>query len=486
MYTFIMNMLFLDKLLSVLREKNRLPLQTGNGRCAKDKYYCESIQGARLYNEDIVFACEDNKQCKVYGILDGHAGMYSVTLLKGLMCMTFNDRTRLDVGDGILSVENVRYTIEKFYEEAVNLLKDERSGVVSLVVVIFEKKVVMGWLGDCEACLFVNEKSRYGNSILGVDEVCLEEIDMARKKIGLDFIQCMPTLARNKPHTLGTSVVPSCFAQWKHSSDNGFNPEQETYSQLTFTDPDFFRDVDAQTEYDLVKTYNMKRGMNSSFLDITRVKIGDVIRIVDTRFTNSIQPTRSVGDNLDDDSNILRFPCILNIELNHPLSDSLCCILCTDGFFHNGAFEDISKLSDFFVSPLDFFCDHFYHEKQELTVRLMACGLLPSVFGSESTHELFNRWKQSNSSWEKMMEYIVTDHMNAIESSTFLQTYSNSSQITYSEWILSCRNSCIWIKDNICKTQFDFSNLTFRVSLACHLSVLMGSLDNISIIYSLL
>jgi len=470
--------MFLETLISKLKKPQS---DTGVPSVARLKANVEigheCIQGARFYNEDMLFISDTNDKFQVYGILDGHAGLHAANVLKGLMHISFDNAKYTLLKESPINKATILDFVCSIYEDANQLLRFEKSGVVSLLAIMFQDSVYMVWVGDCEACLM--QAGRYQNPILQSTEASIIEYDFALSD------KPKPTKrsrACSRPHSLGTSVVPNYFAMWNYPMYRDVNMfcYQELYSSALYTFPEGFDNSDALLEYNTMK----EKGFGIPTVDITRVKIGNNTKVVDCRFSNSIQPTRSLGDDIPDNKYILRKCSALVLDLsNIAHKHTISCILCTDGCFHNGAFKDMQRLSQFFSDPLLFFRQYFYHSDQDTSIRLITCNYLPCALDSEEEKAkrlLSNSWASMGDSWENMSNFLLNHHMIAIQSSLFKNTFNELAISDYETWINACNISCNWISS---QTGIQYTNRKWLASMACHLAVLMGSRDNISVMY---
>lgn len=516
------------------------------------------IQGAREFNEDFAFSTEicksdndsiENKSVDVddnshtnkgeegvavFGVFDGHSGKHAALVAKGLATVMLDNAKRTS-DEEMLCEENVEDQLSSFYETANTLLRNEESGVVSIIAVVFKrsKRVVFGWLGDCEGCVFVDDPCCFSSPVhKSVD--LITQVDYAELKCEIDSrvgntLKSLPKslherrlYAKTIPHHLGNSVVVN--APWQYSVHNseafyGFcASDVQAFASRVL--PLYFTNKDDQHEYDMLAKQAFCKGNDNScvLLDVTKIKIGDTVQILDTRVSGAIQPTRSLGDHSEVNHNIIRDCCVMSIRgLSLPVTGikkQYKCLLCSDGMFHFGAFENISKLSSFFIDPFRFFKEYFYHMNQEVTIRMIAIKLLPPkkyVFESIqhdservawTMYEHAVHWQNCKRSWASVIYFLGTYHMKAICSSAFRNTYSFVSVRSLEDWLLACEISMKWFQENIqslelyapAPTYFDDvltkmeKDSSMKDALLCHaavhFAVLMGSQDNSTVLVS--
>ena len=482
---------------------NGVPL----GRRAKTHVHCllaEAVlpmhacnQGCRQYNEDAVFIDQNcqyplrEPNFHVVGMLDGHGGSKAVYCLHRLMHEMLNNKERLARGLEPIQYFNVFFILRYFYERAFELLKHEHSGVVSVVALIFKRKVIFGWLGDCEGCVFVKRKEFFFDPIYKHKNEFggpFYEFDLSESKYAsCEFLHKnaaerhhfkMKEYAKTRAHNFNKSVQISDQEQWKWYlgvRQDGFCRVM-TFRSVDGVTPERFGDMEAQTEYDLM---SLKRG-SPVLVDATKMKIGLYESVLDTRLANAIQPTRSLGDCGKCNESILRDCCIMEVDLDSAVNDACHVLLCSDGFFHGGAYASIERLCSFFIDPVLFIKMFLYHGEQEVTLRLMACGLLPPLKDdlnkTDSGFPLLDAWKTCENSMEQAILFLLKHHMAAIGSPEFCSTYDSFSVAGYTRWLETCRRSCTWLE------QHGRQNDT--ATLATHLGILMGSQDNISVVVS--
>lgn len=444
-------------------------------------------QGCRPYNEDMiymdkdcVYPCEE-PHFNVFGILDGHGGIEAVRKLHALMCKHFNDKERIRSGLEPIRFYNNIFALESFYHKAKNILEYEKSGVVSCLALVSRQKVVFGWLGDCEGCVFDRSSGSFFDPIYNSKDKamsCFREMDFSEKEYAnekyLNWKRVLEPIchAKTRAHNFEKSVEVASNCQWKwYPGIPRNNLSCVSYKSVNGVIPSHFLDSNAQKEYQLMC---LKSGEIVK-LDVCIMKIGEYEQVLDTRLTCAIQPTRSLGDFSASNAHILRECCIMEVDLNssrYETKENYHILLCSDGFFHGCAFSGIEKLCSFFIDPILFIRLFFYHEEQEVTLRLMACGLLPRLregWESASIEEfnLLDAWRKFD-----IIIFLTQSHMNAIQSVSFRSTYDAGSIENYEHWLRVCKKSCVWLSSN--EVMKDLS------TFASHLAILMGSQDNIS------
>lgn len=435
-------------------------------------------QGCRMYNEDRIHVdpdCPVNvPNFNVFSVLDGHGGIECVDALRDLMKEMLNSKKRLQRGLEPIQYYNCFFVLQSFYEKARKLLENKTSGVVSIVALVSKRKVVFGWLGDCEGCVFVNGKDRffdpiYQNEITQFNELDLAEREYAtREYLAHRRMFGLKSQAKTRSHSFNKSV-DSAFM-----FGSEFYPVA-SYKQVCKVIPERFMDPDAEKEYELM---SLKKGSKVE-LDITKYKLGFYEQILDTRLSRAIQPTRSLGDNSECNDFILRECSILEVDLDSYRCSNFQVLLCSDGLFHGGAFASIDKVCSCFIDPSLFVRMYLYHCEQEVTLRMMACGLLPSLREgweniSVGLYPHLDQWKQCGP--QAIISFLTLNHLEAISSEAFRRTYDACCVQCYEEWLGVCKQSCVWLNKNISCTTNDIA------TFVSHLAILMGSQDNISVL----
>lgn len=519
------------------------------------------IQGARLYNEDMAFSyysssIEENENTKTHmhsiGVLDGHGGIRAATILQGLASIMLDSRKRKKNGYAEMCPENAEHEISCFYESANSLLRDEPSGVVSVMAVCFRDVVVMGWLGDCEGCLFTKDKCSFSSPLVktvnGIHWSDYAELRYGSPPGFPQSFQKHTLYAQTKPHHLGSSIVLSPYTSFQYSRtpvivqssipffmyDQGsalgreatvFDSfcEQDAFAYAHYILPRYFDNEDQQWEYEMLKLKNKHdylhamwshplnkeedcqgeeeqeaRDISCATVDVIKMKIGNATQIVDTRLSKAIQPTRSLGDSSAQNKNVIRECSVMKVDLRDNSSGLTRCLLCSDGMFHAGAFANISRLCSFFIDPLKFFKQYFYHRDQEVTLRLVAVGLLPEdneLFCAmqRNLHVMEGQWKQFDhalawqsceESWLSVLGFLKYRHMVALRSSAFRDTYSHVSEDSYLYWLNACEKSLSWFEENLASSCLADQEMDEKIlcHAAAHMAVLMGSQDNITLV----
>jgi hypothetical protein len=263
--------------------------------------------------------------------------------------------------------------------------------------------------------------------------------------------------------------------------------EVEEYVDYEKIVPNYFPNAISRSEFDLVKLHLSKKKLKSDSLisptmDISIHKVGNAILTADARITGSIQPTRSIGDNINAKHLILRHPIVMRILFPDPIPQDLrehCHILlCSDGFFSEYAFSGLADLCKFLTDPDAFFSKSFYCRGQVLTERLIAAKLLPPGLEHEkSTGEfpLYNEWKGCKN-WSEKTAFITTKHMEAVESERFKGVLEETAD--YNLWIDACKSSLTQLEH-----MWKPHSFTFVIhSIAPHMATLMGSRDNVTLV----
>ena len=492
---------------------------------------CSSIMGAREYQEDkfLMFPHDNiaNKNSKknagdisinntanagFYSIHDGHSGIDAVKKLNDFIQHKWREfaKQMKDVPEDVTKDDNV-FVLSDLYYEAISMLAREKSGVVSISAVVHDNVVYFVWVGDCEGCVFRNNLIHV-NPVLECD--ACEEIDMAELFL-MDYQDKLPgsfphrrNFASTLPHAfsgepvLMLSDLQNAGSHHNHSHNHTNNVDvttqhavpahtTEQFVSMNSVTPLYFRNWASQREYELAR-----RQLNSEpTIDVTLLKIGNIQITADTRFTNAIQPTRSMGDFSVRNKAVIRHPTILRVPLTVPSTDPLFITLCSDGALSNNAFGSISKLSRFMVAPLRFISESFYSRDQELTERLIAIGKLPSflknTFLAEqepTNHHLLKVWSGCSNTWKDFVNFLQTTHLPEIESEAFGKTFipEAGTLASHHQWLVACRESVHFLstlemEPSIANCHKNGGSLDMVANAAAHMAVVMGSQDNITV-----
>jgi serine/threonine protein phosphatase PrpC len=461
----------------------------------------------------------------VYCVHDGHSGSKAVESLHEIVAREWAaadvcSRPHLSA---IEKDPNVAI-IEDIYYKAIDTLSHERSGVVSVTVLIVDTAIYFAWIGDCEACIFQNDNS-LKNPIFSSESYA--QIDFAELNIlGNSCIKDNETflaMSRNKepklahlsPHSFSDTVILSPEILWKpfptsigSSIASIFDVSyKETYNQCFNVSPLYFRSSSSQKEFQLAKLYIKNkyshRGDSGNpfddetvTLDITTRKLGKSNHPIDVRFSGAIQPTRSIGDFANENIVIIKHPSVMRFtdkQLFLPAGDRhqvFYTLLCSDGILSNGAFANLNKACRFAVSPVKFILESLYYRGQEVTERLVACGLLSESlnddtdeFSTKSKKQSEISW-QSVNSWNSAIRFLKDVHLKNINSSLFKDTFDqrNGGDKTCDDWIAACDKSIIWIEKQFTEPSIsnNINSLSIAASAVVHMAVLMGSHDNVT------
>lgn len=422
---------------------------------------CENLQGAREYNEDKFSVVSKNAggfYKKVFGVHDGHGGMESVNLLVSEFVTYFRDRSRLS-GNPELDIAN-------FYSNLKSLLVKETSGVVSVICVVKDDdSLFWGWLGDCEGSLFTRDGSIVQGSFHEKDIAKYVHTGGSTNNFVYEH-----SSARTRPHCLGKHVVLDEGVHWRVSHESmsmhalkRTNVPQEVYISVEGVTPLRFEDPDAQYEYQMIKLKN--RDINV-LLDVSKVKLGIQYLTVDTRLSLCVQPTRSLGDASIHCQIILREPSILPVG-KAKAGDYA--VLCSDGMFHSGAFADMAALVKCIASPLSFAKRYFYHDQQEVSLRMKMIMKSMPVIGS---------------TWKEFVTFLRSHHFETLKSVEYIGTHHASNISHYKRWLTACDASITWFENHVYAKEptIQSSSLNIMSSMVAHLAIIMGSSDNVTVL----
>ena len=483
----------------------------------------DSIIGTREVNEDMFNTISQSNKISrgerfgVYCVHDGHSGSKAVESLHEIVAREWAaadvcSRPHLSA---IEKDPNVAI-IEDIYYKAIDTLSHEKSGVVSVTVLIVDTAVYFAWIGDCEACIFKNDNT-LKNPIFMSESYT--EIDFAELHGGIKDSDASSTVSYNKeprlaslsPHSFSGTVILSPEILWKpfptslgSSIASIFDVSyKETYYQCFNVSPLYFRNSSSQKEFQLAKMYIKNKYSHSNpfedeivTLDITTRKLGKSNHPIDVRFSGAIQPTRSIGDFADENIVIIKHPSVIRFtdkQLFSPIEDHrqfFYTLLCSDGILSNGAFANLNKACRFLVSPVKFILESLYYRGQEVTERLVACGLLSESL-NDDTDELLTKPKkqmeiswQSINSWNSAIRFLKDVHFKNINSGSFRDTFDQRSDgdKTCDGWIVACDKSIKWIEKQFTEPSMsnNINSLSIAASALVHMAVLMGSHDNVT------
>ena len=441
---------------------------------------------------------------KFFSVHDGHSGKETMQelesageeawnkIMKSEVTLTLNPPPNL--GDD----PNVKF-LAKFYTDAQNSLENQEniSGAVSITALAIENEVVyFSWVGDCEGCLFLKDPSiAYHDPTYHTKHI--STIDFAQ--VELRGPMADSSTSTHPPIPAACSIPCSLLSGMQdklnfprpprplphgHPEHKHVFHEVEEYVLYEKIVPNYFPNAISRSEFDLVKLLHEKHKSKTKpkappTMDILIHKVGNAILTTDARITGSIQPTRSIADNIDAKHLILRHPIVMRILFPDPIPRNVrehCQILlCSDGFFSEYAFSGLADLCKFLTYPDAFFSESFYCRGQVLTERLIAAKLLPPGLdhkNSTGVFPLYDEWKACKN-WKDKTEFITTKHMEAVASEEFKGVFEVTTH--YNLWIDACQLSLRRLKRL-------WTHNVFTHMIAPHMATLMGSRDNVTLV----
>ena len=416
------------------------------------------MQGAREYQEDRSTIIMGQQRMMWVAVHDGHGGDRAVDRLVRWMDArkdVFLHRTRLMPWVHNMAQDPRCRFMAKVYYEAIKELADETSGVVSVSALCTEQAIYLAWVGDCQGC------------VLGGDTA--EQIDYAEAPSS-------PPVHKDKAMT-----TPHCFMSEPaaaHSHDIPLYCDVERFVTLERQENVHFAAADAasQDELDRLKRHKPADGVR---LDSTVLLMGHARLLVDARVSHSIQPTRALGDGQD--HRVLRHPTVMRVPLSHATSGVL---LCSDGAFNRGAFENMQAVCDCVRDPLHFIRHHLYRRGQEITERLIVAKLYDGLLTSLAML----------SSWDSVIYFLRYRHLVALKTNAFYATFVDYYHTPAEAYSSKKKLAWWWCRYNaahghwarVCSQAIEW--LAYHgptapgAQVAAYLAVIMGSTDNVTVL----
>jgi hypothetical protein len=233
-----------------------------------------------------------------------------------------------------------------------------------------------------------------------------------------------------------------------------------------------FGDADLQDEFEKVKKAHVFCGVR---IDSTTLTVGEGARmLVDARIAGCIQPTRALGD--CEESMPLRHPTVLRV-IRQNMAKIHNVLLCSDGVFSGGAFGSMDDVCACVLDALQYVKEQFYRNGQELAERLMVSGMMPSC---------------EFKTWRAFLTFLRCRHLPAVRSEEFFSTYQEYHNThwwkrhnrEHTTWLRACHLSVLWLEHNTedCCPRLRQCGAEMAASIAAHLAVVMGSMDNVSVL----
>lgn len=430
------------------------------------QYGYASVQGVREQNEDLVSMLIEVPR-QLYCVHDGHGGQAAVQKLHHFLSANAHEHL-LALPKDAQPAQYIAAMADMYYK-ALEELKSEVSGVVSISALVTPTTLYFGWVGDCEGCLFRNDKTE--------QSVTCVEIDYASK-----LMEHMEETLHSR-HNMVVATTPHAFATEPFlRQGTGFAPlcppvlqTREHYQTLQQVKPLDFEDRGSRREW-------MLHATTPTTLDLTVLDVGDRRMLVDARLSGAIQPTRALGDFAEANKAVLRHPTILMVPLM-PTPQHQFILLCSDGMFSRGALEDIGQACTLALNPLHFVRQHLYRRGQELTERLIVAGeLTPSLSGDG--RPLTKKWQKCEAKWSSALQFLRDEHLRAVHSEAMLATFEPGSVAMHTKWLGEAQKAMQWLQDHTASVavmpSLGHCSPELAAGTVCHLALLMGSIDNIT------
>ena len=382
-----------------------------NSRSAAEAGY-GSMQGAREYQEDRATIAST----RWFGVHDGHGGSEAVDKLVAWLaergCDADDDDGKSDMEKGwdMRQDEHVQ-SMARVYYDALEALKREASGVVSISAMCRPDAIYLGWVGDCEGCVFCGEPDDYYNNKLSPQQ----QLIVCGGVNQLDFADCT---FQEKLKQAATN--PHCFASRPLCMLEDLENEKTTRKFLKVEKyvtrenllVQRFPPEDGRSQEELRKVQRAHPEARVR-LDNTMLQIGDVSLLVDARLSGSIQPTRALGDCRE--RMALRHPTVMRVTRRQDTVYHV--LLCSDGAFSRGAFADMQGLCQCVTAPLEYITKRglLYRKGQEITERLIAAGL----------YEGLAKELQGVNTWQSVIAFLRHKHLAAVRSEKFFATFQD-------------------------------------------------------------
>lgn len=258
----------------------------------------------------------------------------------------------------------------------------------------------------------------------------------------------------------------------------------------------------AQHEFDLGKLVSKTPLFGIQFM---MMRFGPKLFMVDARFAEAIQPTRSLGDaHMTNKYGVIRAPMMMWVPLPAPPpaepADAKYVFLCSDGMFSENAFTSMADVAQCVTDPLMWFRRSFYQADNMLSERLMFARRL-----DPKDAPLTKAWRACGASWGDVVRFLCETHWAEVQSDAFLATFSSQTAtaslplplpgapaITLSKravnashlaWLHAAADSLAWLRDNTRDKPAPSlrnhpDNLHFLAETLIHLGVVRGSHDN--------
>ena len=390
----------------------------------------------------------------VYCVHDGHGGSKAVD--KMVEWIETQHWSTQDTVVGMWEDECVMQMADMYYTLMTHV-EEEGSGAVSITALCTPEAIYMAWVGDCEGCVFSDQK------VLDTAQCC--EIDLAEP------ILRYFSRAQSSPHSF--SSEPKYMILAKKPITKTANVEKYCTRERAYVLG--FHDADSQAEYEKIQNAHPLERLR---IDSTYLVVGNSKHmLVDARLSGSVQPTRVLGDCRE--TMALRHPTVMRIVTANNAKRNLA--LCSDGAFSRGAFADLAAVCACALSPLRFVQTRFYRRGQEITERLLASGMLlrSSIFKT----------------WPNFVTHLRKEFLVSMRDDRFYSTFEDyhaqpallrawfgcSPQHTL--WLRACQTSIEWLEENVNDGQgLLLSGSKKTALLVAHLAVVMGSMDNVTVL----
>jgi serine/threonine protein phosphatase PrpC len=380
---------------------------------------------------------------------DGHGGSEAVDQMEEWM---------KDVLKGVKnekstwSMANDTYAafMSKRYYELMETVKDKRSGAVSISALCTPGVIYIGWVGDCQGCVFNDSKI--------LDNVQCNEIDFAESGRQTRVSH----RAESTPHCF--SSIPKYTDENKDVHEINCMERYDTRDKITIVG--FGRDEKSQAEYEKIQRAHSHKAIE---IDSTYVVVGSSQRLlVDVRLSGCVQPTRVLGDCKEHMA--LRHPTVMRVIRSNQQPYRV--LLCSDGVFSRNAFSSMESLCQCVLNPLLFVKSQFYRRGQEMTERIIACDF----FKVEDV-----KVAMYGQTWREFLLFLRNEHFPVLASDAFCGTFEDTKH--HAVWLYACEKSIHWLES---QHYYDGKGIAFHkpvliANVAAHLAVVMGSIDNVTV-----
>ena len=408
------------------------------------EYGITSVQGARDANEDRAQCFVEGNGFKWFAVHDGHGGEQAVDKIVAWVTTHQREWRRKKLMQDQNEEPGMMKDMAQAYFEMEEALREEKSGAVSVTAVCTKKAIYFAWMGDCEGCVFDAQTGAIAES-RGPAYNCM--IDFAEVEETQRSMICSQTIAHrfaSKPRMQplsSTTRVDGVCTMYQH------------YRALSFPD--------LKTQEELRKI--QQRSPNEIIcVDVTEARVGTQMMLLDVRLSNSIQPTRALGDGRE--TLVLRQPAVLCVRRATAANGRKArqnILMCSDGAFDRYAFANLQAVCQCFANPLEFVQKQFYRGGQEITERLTANNTLPTALAATT--------------WPEFIVFLREQHMPAL-----IAIAANDEQT----WLRACYRSMLWLQNNPL-AQDEGMSCFMGTHIVAHLAVLMGSMDNVTVLVAL-